>query len=85
MPKIDQETLATLRQMVSSRQVDIFPETYIDQPIGEFLSAGLANELDAQLKAGDALAAGYLVGGPELAIAAATRCVGLIGAMPSSR
>lgn len=32
--------------------------------------------------AGDALAAGYLVGGPELAIAAATRSVGLIGAMP---
>jgi sugar/nucleoside kinase (ribokinase family) len=32
--------------------------------------------------AGDALAAGYLVGGPELAIEAATRCVGLIGAMP---
>ncbi len=33
--------------------------------------------------AGDALAAGYLVGGPELAIQAATQCVGLIGAMPS--
>ncbi|MDQ6818761.1 MAG: carbohydrate kinase family protein [Actinomycetota bacterium] len=32
--------------------------------------------------AGDALAAGYLVGGPELAIQAATRSVGLIGAMP---
>jgi sugar/nucleoside kinase (ribokinase family) len=32
--------------------------------------------------AGDALAAGYLVGGPELAIEAAGRCVGLIGAMP---
>jgi ribokinase len=32
--------------------------------------------------AGDALAAGYLVGGPELAIEAATRCVGQIGAMP---
>ena len=32
--------------------------------------------------AGDALAAGYLVGGPELAIEAASRCVGLIGAMP---
>ena len=34
--------------------------------------------------AGDALAAGYLVGGPELAIEAAARCVGLIGAMPES-
>jgi sugar/nucleoside kinase (ribokinase family) len=33
--------------------------------------------------AGDALAAGYLVGGPERAIEAAARCVGLIGAMPS--
>jgi ribokinase len=32
--------------------------------------------------AGDALAAGYLVGGPELGIEAAARCVGLIGAMP---
>jgi ribokinase len=33
--------------------------------------------------AGDALAAGYLVGGPERAIEAAARSVGLIGAMPS--
>jgi sugar/nucleoside kinase (ribokinase family) len=33
--------------------------------------------------AGDALAAGYLVSGPEAAIAAAARCVTLIGAMPS--
>jgi sugar/nucleoside kinase (ribokinase family) len=32
--------------------------------------------------AGDALAAGYLVGGPEQAMAAAARCVGLVGAMP---
>jgi ribokinase len=32
--------------------------------------------------AGDALAAGYLVGGPELAIEAAARSLGLIGAMP---
>ena len=32
--------------------------------------------------AGDALAAGYVVGGPECAIEAAARCVGLIGAMP---
>jgi sugar/nucleoside kinase (ribokinase family) len=34
--------------------------------------------------AGDALAAGYLVGGPELAIEAAARCVGVVGAMPDS-
>jgi ribokinase len=32
--------------------------------------------------AGDALAAGYLVGGPKRAIEAAARSVGLIGAMP---
>ncbi len=32
--------------------------------------------------AGDALAAGYLVGGPPLAIQAAGRCVSQIGAMP---
>jgi ribokinase len=33
--------------------------------------------------AGDALAAGYLVGGPQLAMQAAARSVGMIGAMPS--
>jgi ribokinase len=32
--------------------------------------------------AGDALAAGFLVGGPELAVEAAARCVGQLGAMP---
>lgn len=32
--------------------------------------------------AGDALAAGYLVGGPELAAATAARCVAQVGAMP---
>jgi sugar/nucleoside kinase (ribokinase family) len=32
--------------------------------------------------AGDALAAGYLVGGAELAMAAAARCVGKLGTMP---
>jgi sugar/nucleoside kinase (ribokinase family) len=32
--------------------------------------------------AGDALAAGYLVGGPERAMEAAARCVSLVGAMP---
>jgi ribokinase len=34
--------------------------------------------------AGDALAAGYLVGGPRLAITAAARCVEGIGAMPAA-
>ena len=32
--------------------------------------------------AGDALAAGYLVGGPECALEAAARCVSRVGAMP---
>ena len=32
--------------------------------------------------AGDALAAGWLVGGPELALEAAARCIGHLGAMP---
>ena len=32
--------------------------------------------------AGDALAAGYLVGGPELALQAAARCVSTLGSMP---
>ena len=35
--------------------------------------------------AGDALAAGYLLGGPALAIEAAARSVGLVGAMPSDQ
>ena len=32
--------------------------------------------------AGDAIAAGYLVGGPDLAMAAAARCVAKLGSMP---
>jgi sugar/nucleoside kinase (ribokinase family) len=32
--------------------------------------------------AGDALAAGFLVGGPELAVEAAARCISKLGAMP---
>jgi ribokinase len=32
--------------------------------------------------AGDALAAGYLFGGPELAMEAAARCVAALGTMP---
>ena len=32
--------------------------------------------------AGDALAAGFLVGGPELAAETAARCVAKLGAMP---
>ena len=32
--------------------------------------------------AGDAFAAGFLLGGPELAVSAAARCVATMGAMP---
>jgi sugar/nucleoside kinase (ribokinase family) len=50
-----------------------FPEGFYPAPeVGAIDATG----------AGDALAAGYLVGGPELAIAAAAQSVGLIGAMP---
>ncbi len=34
--------------------------------------------------AGDALAAGWIVGGPDLALEAAARCVQRVGAMPQS-
>jgi ribokinase len=51
----------------------IFPE-------GE-LAAAAAAVVDTT-GAGDALAAGYLVGGPQMAIAAAAKCVAIIGAMP---
>jgi sugar/nucleoside kinase (ribokinase family) len=51
----------------------IFPE-------GEFPAAAV-RAVDTT-GAGDALAAGYLVGGPELAMAAAARCVAQVGATP---
>ena len=35
--------------------------------------------------AGDALAAGYIVGGPELALAAAAACIQSAGSMPRQR
>jgi ribokinase len=50
-------------------------------PEGE-LPARPVEAIDAT-GAGDALAAGYLIGGPELALDAAARCVGRMGAMPS--
>jgi sugar/nucleoside kinase (ribokinase family) len=53
----------------------IFPE-------GHFAAAPV-EALDTT-GAGDALAAGYLVGGPELAIATARRCVVQVGAMPTA-
>jgi ribokinase len=42
----------------------------------------LAGEVVDATGAGDALAAGFLVGGPELATEAAARCVAQLGAMP---
>jgi sugar/nucleoside kinase (ribokinase family) len=42
----------------------------------------LATDIVDTTGAGDALAAGYLVGGPELAAEAAARCVAHLGAMP---
>jgi ribokinase len=45
------------------------------------LPAPESNVVDAT-GAGDALAAGFLVGGPELAVEAAARCVATLGAMP---
>jgi ribokinase len=52
-------------------------------PEGEYAAAP-ATVVDTT-GAGDALAAGYLVGGPELALEAAARCVSQIGAMPPRR
>jgi ribokinase len=49
-------------------------------PEGEY-AASAVSVIDTT-GAGDALAAGYLVGGPKRAIEAAARCVGLVGAMP---
>jgi ribokinase len=49
-------------------------------PEGEYPAEGV--DVVDTTGAGDALAAGYLVGGPELAMTAAGRCVGLVGAMP---
>jgi ribokinase len=49
-------------------------------PEGEF-PAATVDVVDAT-GAGDALAAGYLVGGPALAVEAAASCVSQIGAMP---
>jgi ribokinase len=49
-------------------------------PEGE-LAARPTEVVDAT-GAGDALAAGYLVGGPDAALDAAARCIGRMGAMP---
>ena len=48
---------------------------------GEALPA-VATEVVDSTGAGDALAAGFIVGGPQLALDAAARCVAQLGAMP---
>ncbi|MGC9219909.1 MAG: carbohydrate kinase family protein [Solirubrobacteraceae bacterium] len=53
----------------------LFPEGHLDS---------IATEVTDTTGAGDALAAGYLLGGPSLAMIAAARCVATIGAMPPS-
>ncbi len=52
---------------------------------GEERSARPVDEIVDSTGAGDALAAGWLVGGPELALEAAARCVQRVGAMPEPR
>jgi ribokinase len=47
--------------------------------------AAMSTEVVDLTGAGDALAAGYLVGGVDLALAAAARCVGLRGAQPQGQ
>jgi sugar/nucleoside kinase (ribokinase family) len=54
----------------------------VDQPAGRTEHPALAAAVVDATGAGDALAAGYLVGGPELAAQAAARCVSTLGAMP---
>ena len=49
---------------------------------GDLELPALTAEVVDTTGAGDALAAGYLVGGPELALAAAARCVAQLGSMP---
>jgi len=44
--------------------------------------AAVETEVVDATGAGDAFAAGFLVGGPELALSAAARCVATLGAMP---
>jgi sugar/nucleoside kinase (ribokinase family) len=49
----------------------------------EELAAAAAAEVVDSTGAGDALAAGFLVGGPSRGLEAAARCVARLGAMPN--
>ena len=61
--------------LVLKRGADGFTADGVDHP-------ALPAEVVDTTGAGDALAAGFLVGGPELAAEAAARCVAQLGAMP---
>jgi len=61
--------------LVLKRGADGFRVDGVDHP-------ALPAEVVDTTGAGDALAAGYLLGGPELALEAAARCVAQLGAMP---
>ena len=50
--------------------------------VGDQVYEAIDTEVVDTTGAGDALAAGYLVGGPDLAAEAAARCVAQLGAMP---
>jgi sugar/nucleoside kinase (ribokinase family) len=50
--------------------------------VGDESFAALPAEIMDTTGAGDAFAAGYLLGGPQLALEAAARCVARMGAMP---
>jgi sugar/nucleoside kinase (ribokinase family) len=50
--------------------------------VGDESFASLPAEMVDTTGAGDAFAAGYLLGGPQLALEAAARCVARMGAMP---
>ena len=50
--------------------------------MGDESFAAVAADVVDTTGAGDAFAAGYLLGGPQLALEAAARCVGQMGAMP---
>ena len=58
------------------------PDGIVVRGEGEEAFPALPVDVVDSTGAGDALAAGFLVGGAELALATAARCVGRLGAMP---